>query len=74
MQAAQWSQVGDCVTGVFFELAGSRHRRAGVKQLKKPDGSMAVEPEEIQEVATDFYRDLLTVDEPSAAAERDVCR
>ena len=41
MQEAQWSQVGDRVTGEFFELAGPRHRRAGVEQLKELDGSMA---------------------------------
>ena len=34
MQATQWSQVGDRVTGEFFELAGPRHRRAGSSSLK----------------------------------------
>ena len=42
------------------------------RQLKKPGSSLAVESEEIQEVATNFYKDLLTMDEPSA--DRDACR
>ena len=72
-QAAQWwTQVGDRVTGEFFEVVGPRHRRAGVRQLKKPDGTLAVEPDEMREVATDFYRDLLTVDPPPESL--DACR
>ena len=53
-QAAQWTQVGDRVTGGFFEVVGLRHHRAGVRQLKKPDGTLAVEPDEMREVAKDF--------------------
>ena len=64
-QATQWTQIGDKVTGKFFEVAGPRHHCAGVRQLKKPDGTLAIEPNEMREVATDFYRDLLIVDPPS---------
>ena len=56
------SGLGDRVTGEFFEITGPKHRRVGVKHLKKLDGTLAVEPEEFREVATDFYRDLLTTD------------
>ena len=46
-QASQWTQLGDRVTGEFFEISGPKHRRVGVKHLKKLDGTMAVEPEEL---------------------------
>ena len=49
----------------FFEVTVPRHCRAGVRQLKKPDGSLAVEPDEMREVAMGFYGDLPTVDAPS---------
>ena len=71
-QAAQWTQIGERVTGEFLEVAGPRHHRARVRQLKKQDGTLAVEPDEMREVATDFYRDLLIVDPPSESL--DACR
>ena len=71
-QASQWTQLGDRVIGEFFEIIGPKHRRVGVKHLKKPDGTMAIKLEEIQEVATDFSRDLLTTD-PLLEAQ-DICR
>ena len=71
-QAAQWTQIGDKVTGEFFEVAGPRHHRVGFRQLKKPDGTLAVEPDEMREVATDFYGDLLIVDPPLGSL--DACR
>ena len=67
-----WTQLGDRVTGEFFEITGPKHRRVGVKHLKKPDGTLAVESEELREVASDFYRDLLTTD-PLLEAQ-DGCR
>ena len=71
-QAAQWTQTGDRVFGEFFEVAGPRHQRAGVWQLKKPNGTLAVEPNKLRKVATNFNRDLLTADPPLESL--DACR
>ena len=59
-QAAQWTQVGDRVTREFFLITGPRHSRARARQLCRTDGTLAMEPEEMREIATQFYRELLT--------------
>ena len=71
-QAAHWTQVGDRVTGDFFDTTGPRHARTGVRRLRRPDGSCATAPEEIRGIATDFYRILLSAEEPSTYSEE--CR
>ena len=60
--AAQWTQVGDRVSGEFFSIMGPRHSRAGVRRLRRTDGTLATEPEELREIASQFYRELLTED------------
>ncbi|RYA44469.1 hypothetical protein DD606_25180, partial [Enterobacter cloacae complex sp. GF14B] len=40
-QASKWTQVGDRVTGAFFEAVGPRPSHAKVSQLRRPDGSIA---------------------------------
>ena len=58
--------------GEFFANNGPRHSRAGIRQLKRQDGTIATEPDELRSIATDFYSDLLSADPPTAA--REVCR
>ena len=60
--AAQWTQVGDRVLGEFLSIMGPRHSRAGVCRLRRTDGTLATEPEELREIASQFYRELLTED------------
>ena len=68
-RATQWSQVGDRVTGEFFRITGPRFAREGVRGLRRPDGSVEVEPEGLREFATGFYRSLLSVEEESGTLE-----
>ena len=64
-QASQWTQVGGRVTREFFSITGPRHSRAGVRRLRRTDGTLATEPEEMRKIATQFYRELLTEEAPS---------
>ena len=66
-QASQWTQLGDRVTGEFFAITGSRHSRARVRQLRRQDGLVATKLVEIRAIATDFYRELLTIEPPIEA-------
>ena len=59
--------MGDRVSGEFFSVTGPRHSRAGVRRLCRQDGTMATEPEEMREIATQFYRILMTEEAPSDA-------
>ena len=65
-QAAQWTQVGDRVPGEFFSVTGPRHSRSGIRRLRRTDGTLATEPAEMREIATQFYRELLSEEAPSA--------
>ena len=65
-QSAQWTQVGDRVTGEFFAATRPCHSRSGIRQLHSLDGSMTSEPDEIRKIATSFYHTLLTEEAPSA--------
>ena len=68
-QASHWTQVGDRVSGDFFAVSGPRHSRTGVRRLRRQDGSCATEPDEIRGIATEFYRALLSAEEPSPTRE-----
>ncbi len=68
-QASHWVQVGDRVTRDFFSIVGPRHSRAGVQRLRREDGSLASTPDEMRELATQFYRELLSQDPPSPTME-----
>ena len=59
-QAAQWTQVGDRVSGEFFSITGPRHSRSGIRRLRRTDGSLSTEPAEMREIATEFYSELLS--------------
>jgi len=39
---------------------GKRGQRNRIKSLKRDDGSIAIKQEELDEVATSFYKDLFT--------------
>ena len=64
-QASHWSQVGDRVTGEFFRITGPRHSREGVIHLRRPDGTFESDPVGMREMATSFYRDLLSAESES---------
>ena len=57
------------MTGEFFRITGPRFARKGVRKLRRPDGSVEMEPEGLREFATGFYRSLLSVEEESGTSE-----
>ena len=63
-QATQWTQVGNRVTGEFFVATRPRHSWNGIRQLRRLDGSMTSERDEMREMATRFYHTLLTKEIP----------
>ena len=59
-QTSEWTQVGDRFIGEFFAATRPQHSRSGIRQLRRLDGSMTSEPDEMREIATRFYHTLLT--------------
>ena len=53
------------MTEEFFRITGPRHSRVRIRRLRRPDGSFASEPEDIRELASSFYRELLSAEAPS---------
>lgn len=43
-----------------------RHSRSGIRRLRRTDGTLATEPAEMREIATQFYRELLSEEAPSS--------
>ena len=58
-----WLKDGDRNTALFQAKARERGRSNRIKSLKRDDGSIAVKQEELEEVATSFYRGLFTAQE-----------
>ena len=52
----EWLKSGDRNTGFFQAKAKARARANRILSLKKPDGSCATEQEEIERVASEFYK------------------
>lgn len=55
-----WLKEGDRNTALLQAKARERARSNKIKSLRRNDGSIAVKQEEIEEVATSFYRDLFS--------------
>ena len=60
-QASHWARVGDRVSAEFFDITGPRHARAGIRSLRCSDGAITRDPVQVHEIATEFYRGLMTV-------------
>ena len=67
--AAQWAVKGDKVNREFFLTKTPKRRGTHIHSLKREDDSMTFDQEEILQMATNYYRDLLaptlTNDPPS---------
>ena len=59
-QASHWTQVGDRVSAEFFDITGPRHARARIRSLRCSDGVVTRDPVQVREIATEFYRGLMT--------------
>ena len=63
---ALWTQLGDRCNKEFFDVVKAKKFNAGVKQLRRSDGSLTKNHDEMLNIATRFYRDLLTAEPTSA--------
>ena len=57
-----WLTDGDRNTRFFHLRASQRRRRNRISKLKKPDGTVTVNEEEMGAMATDFFRTLYTTE------------
>ncbi len=53
-QASPRTQLGERVTAEFFEITGPRNSHVGIGQLRRQDGTIATEPDELRSIATEF--------------------
>ena len=63
--AAKWSQKGDKMSKLFFDVVTPRPRKFQMGALKRDDGTLATDPDEMRELASRYYEQLLSVDEVS---------
>jgi hypothetical protein len=64
-----WLHDGDRNTGFFHAEAKQRSCTNKIMHLKPEDGSLCMIPEEIEEMTSDFYKGLFTVQEHTSPAE-----
>lgn len=55
-----WLRDGDRNTALFQVKSRARAQRNKISTLKREDGSVAVQQEELEEVALDFYKQLFS--------------
>jgi hypothetical protein len=55
-----WLRDGDRNTALFQAKSRARAQRNKISTLKREDGSVAVQQEELEEVALDFYKQLFS--------------
>lgn len=55
-----WLKDGDRNTAMFQAKSRARAKRNKISSLKRGDGSMAIEQEDIEKIATDFYGQLFS--------------
>ncbi len=67
---ALWTQIGDKCNKEFFNAVKQKRFNSGLKQLRRYDGTLTKDPEEMLQIATDFYRDLLTAQPVSSETLR----
>jgi hypothetical protein len=58
-----WLKEGDRNTNYFHQKATGRSKKNIIKFLKKSDGQLTKDRKEMENMATDFFKDLCTVDE-----------
>ena len=52
---SRWSQKGDRCTKEFFHTTRSKKVHTGIRHLKREDGSLSEDPEEMRSITTDFF-------------------
>jgi hypothetical protein len=61
-QRSTWTQLGDRCNVDFFKMVHPKFCKTAVKQFKRADGILTTVPDEMRQVATDFFRDLLSAE------------
>ena len=56
---AKWARLGDNVNAEFFAYYKSGHSSSCMRQLQREDGSITKDINEMREIATSFYKNLL---------------
>ena len=59
---ARWIRVGDKTTKEFFRAKGPRHARTMMRSLNREDGTTTEDGDEMRNIATSYYKRLLTED------------
>ena len=50
----KWTMKGDKGTGEFFSMMKQKKAHVGIKQLRREDGTLMHDPDEMHAVATNF--------------------
>lgn len=67
-----WARKGDRMSCEFFCTHGQRSAGEQVHSLRSQDGSLRTAPEEVMEIATDYYKTLFQKEQLAPRARR--CR
>ena len=59
---ARWIRVGDKTTKEFFRSKGPRHARTMMCRLNREDGTTTEDGDKMRNIATSYYKCLLTED------------
>ena len=60
--AAHWAVQEDRCNGEFFAVVWPKNYHRGIRHLKNLDGSLTTSPEEMRQIASEFYQELLSAD------------
>ena len=62
---AKCSQKGDKMSKLFFDVVTPKPRKFQMGALKRNDGTLSTNPDEMREIASRYYEQLLSSDEVS---------
>ena len=65
-----WARKGDRMYREFFRTHGQRSTGEQIRSLRAPDGSIRIGPEQVMDLATDYYRTLFQQEPPDPRARR----
>ena len=66
----KWNMKGDKGKREFFSMMKQKNSHVGIKQLRKDNGMLMHDPDEMHAIAIDFYQKLQTSEEQSFEARK----
>mgnify|MGYP000562472562 CR=1 FL=1 len=63
---SRWSQKGDRCTKEFFQMTKPKNVFRGIRHLKRADGTLTEDPIEMSHIATERFKQLLTIENLSS--------